>query len=133
MAYRCNIGTLVGGRDFPLPDISGGVSVSDEKIWSADTGRNVKGKMVGTIIAIKKTISLTWNSMRPSEYDALEAYLSNKNRPFATITLEGYNGAGTYTGYFSSPTYEHRRGNYGASNGGNLYFYTGVSVEFVEQ
>lgn len=37
-----------------------GVSVTDELIWSSNTGRSASGKMIGDIVATKSTIEIAW-------------------------------------------------------------------------
>lgn len=44
------------------------VSVSDEIIWSSQTGRTAAGTMVGDVIAEKKNISISWGILTSSEY-----------------------------------------------------------------
>ena len=38
----------------------GGISVTDESIWSSNTGRSSTGKMIGDIVATKTTIEVSW-------------------------------------------------------------------------
>lgn len=38
----------------------GGVSITDEPIWSSNTGRSSTGKMIGDIVARKATIEIAW-------------------------------------------------------------------------
>ena len=41
----------------------GGVSVTDEPIWSSNTGRSASGKMIGDIVAMKSTIEIAWTPL----------------------------------------------------------------------
>lgn len=50
----------------PTPSING-ISVANEPIWSSKTGRNASGKMIGDIIAWKKTISISWPPLTMTE------------------------------------------------------------------
>lgn len=43
------------------------LSVSDELIWSSDTGRTMDGTMVGEIVAEKKTLSIKWGCLTESD------------------------------------------------------------------
>ena len=43
------------------------MSVNDELIWTADTGRLMNGIMVGEVVAEKKNISLKWEFLTESE------------------------------------------------------------------
>ena len=82
-----------------------GVTVSSEKIWSQDTGRTSSGKMVGTIIGIKKTISIKWPPLTPSEVDTIESAVSDVNNPFTSLKYTDINGKTvTKEVYFGTPT-----------------------------
>lgn len=43
------------------------VSINDEIIWTAETGRLYNGTMFGSVIAQKKTVSLTWEYLTAAE------------------------------------------------------------------
>ena len=45
----------------------GGVTVTDEAIWSSNTGRSSTGKMIGDIVAMKSTIEIAWGPLTYSE------------------------------------------------------------------
>ena len=51
MAYQLS----VDGIALPSPKRDG-VIISDERVWSANTGRTASGKMAGNTIAVKSTI-----------------------------------------------------------------------------
>ena len=44
------------------------LSISDEIIWSSNTGRVASGTMVGDWIAEKKNLSVNWGVLTESEY-----------------------------------------------------------------
>ena len=46
-----------GERGTPSP-VS--LSVSDELIWTSDTGRTLSGYMIGDVVAEKKNLSIKW-------------------------------------------------------------------------
>ena len=83
------------------------VNFTNNKLWSANTGRTASGKMVGDIIGIKKTISITWQGLKPSEVDKINNYISSTLHSFFKVkildeTFEEKN----YTVYASDSTYE---------------------------
>ena len=45
----------------------GGIAVTDEPIWSSNTGRSTTGKMIGDIVAWKTTIEVAWPPLTYSE------------------------------------------------------------------
>ena len=49
----------------------GGVNVTDEPIWSSNTGRSSTGKMIGDIIAWKATIEISWPPLTFAEMKAI--------------------------------------------------------------
>ena len=49
-----------GGIVLPAP-VS--ITVNDELIWTADTGRLMDGTMAGDVVAEKKTVSIKWGIM----------------------------------------------------------------------
>lgn len=49
----------------------GGIAVTDEPIWSANTGRSSTGKMIGDIVAWKQTIEVSWPPLTYAEMKAI--------------------------------------------------------------
>lgn len=49
-----------GGVVLPAP-VS--ITVNDEIIWSADTGRTMSGQMVGEAVAEKKNVGIKWGCL----------------------------------------------------------------------
>lgn len=45
----------------------GGITITDEPIWASNTGRNAKGKMIGDIVAWKRTIEVSWPPLTYSQ------------------------------------------------------------------
>ena len=66
MATTTVTNLTINGVEMPNPAMEG-VTISTEKIWSANTGRSASGKMVGTIIATKTTISIKWPALTPEQ------------------------------------------------------------------
>lgn len=83
------------------------VTFTNNKLWAGNTGRSASGLMVGDIITIKKTISLTWEKISADEVKIINNYISSPDNSFFTITLlnEEFEEH-TYTVYASDPTYE---------------------------
>lgn len=97
-------GLYFGGVKMPTPIT---VSFTNNKLWSANTGRTAGGKMVGDIIGIKKTISITWQGLKPADVVKINNYISNANRSFFTLKiLDETFVEKTYTVYASDTTYE---------------------------
>lgn len=49
----------------------GGIAVTDEPIWSSNTGRSSTGKMIGDIVARKTTIEVAWPPLTYAEMKTL--------------------------------------------------------------
>lgn len=95
----------IDGVKMPTPSIEG-VTFAREKIWSADTGRTATGTMVGTIVAIKTTISIAWPPLSMQEVETIESVVSNADKPFIPMTYTDMTGKTvTKTVYFGTPTY----------------------------
>lgn len=61
---------VINGTTVKDPAI-GGVSVTDEAIWSSNTGRSSTGKMIGDIVATKATIEIAWPPLSYAEMKAI--------------------------------------------------------------
>lgn len=72
-----------------------GITVTNEKVWSSDTGRSTTGLMMGKIIAIKRTFSIKLVGLSVSDYNAIEAVMTNTAHPFFTATVN--DGVKTYS------------------------------------
>ena len=82
-----NTGILtINGVSVPDP-ARGGVQITDEPIWSENTGRDVNsGKMLGDIVAWKKTVQITWPPLTFSEVSQiLNAIKVTGKNPFYAI------------------------------------------------
>lgn len=66
----------INGTTVKEPKI-GGIGVTDEPIWSSNTGRSTTGKMIGDIIAWKTTVEVAWPPLTYAEMkkirDAIKA------------------------------------------------------------
>lgn len=82
----------INGTKVKAPKI-GGISSKEEKVWSKNTGRSASAKMQGTIIAIKKTKSISWPPLTQEERDQILSLISNAGKPFATLTITKPDGS----------------------------------------
>lgn len=57
------------GEELPSP-VS--MSVGEEIVWSENAGRTSNARMVGTVIAEKKTVSLAWGVLSKKEIQEIE-------------------------------------------------------------
>jgi len=70
------------------------------KLWSSDTGRNLAGKKVGTLIGIFPKIILQFRKLTKSELEIIIPILDSASQSFkyydpnkkATITINTYTG-----------------------------------------
>ena len=122
MAYQLS----VDGIALPTPKRDG-VIISDERVWSANTGRTASGKMVGNTIAVKSTIQINWNTLTAAEAAQIRSVVSDKSKGFRVLKYTDLNGETVEkTVYFGTPSYT-LRSTYG---GGRV---VNVSVTAIEQ
>lgn len=96
---------VINGVTMPDPALEG-VTIATEKVWSANTGRTVSGKMVGDIIAKKTTIKIKWPVLTMEEAAVIEAAVSNAETPFVPVSYLDMTGQRVEkTVYFGTPTY----------------------------
>lgn len=110
----------------PAP-IEDGIQIAEEKIWSSDTGRTSSGKLVGTLIAVKRTVTITWPSLSAAQAKAIRQAVT-EGSAFQTMTWTDIDGTtASMTCYFSSPQYTIHR----LRNG--VPVITGCTVQGIEQ
>lgn len=84
-----------GDTDLPAP-VS--ISVDDEIIWSANTGRTVSGLMAGDIVAEKMTVKIRWGVLQDGELALIKKKLIAGFFSFTfhdaglDITIDSYRG-----------------------------------------
>jgi hypothetical protein len=103
-----------------------GIEIKKEKVWSKNTKRTANATMVGDIIAIKYTLSITWPPLSDSEVALIDSYLEPS---FITVTFRdpktGSNTTKTfYSGTPSYPVYSYANG---------VPTYNGVKVDLIQQ
>lgn len=62
---------LANASGVELPSLVS-MSVGEEIVWSKNAGRTSNARMVGTVIAEKKTVSLAWGVLNESEIRQIE-------------------------------------------------------------
>lgn len=111
-----------GGVDLP-PPVS--ISVSDEIIWSSDTGRTLDGTMIGDVIAEKKTLSLKWSWLNESQTALIKARLVSGFFPLTFRDDGAVQTIETYRGTIS----KEQAGELGDGN----FWYRSVSVDVIQR
>lgn len=83
-----------------------GIKVTQNKIWSANTGRlELTAKMVGTIVAVKQKLEISWPEMTMAEVNTIEAIVSATN-PWHTLKYVDMTGqTKELEVYFGDPSY----------------------------
>ena len=94
---------------------------SREPIWSNNTGRVASGKMVGDIIAYKKTYNVAWGILTKKEYETIR---DATKASFFNVTIVDNNATTTLTMYSSALS---------KSNMTIDGYYNNVSVNLIEQ
>ena len=95
----------INGVTMPTPKHNG-VSYSENKIWSTNTGRNMNGEMVGTIVAIKKKVEIEFPVLTPNEVKLINTQVSSKGNPYVPIEITSpMGGTERFTCYFGDLVY----------------------------
>lgn len=117
----------INGVLMPTPALNG-VTISSNKVWSANTGRTTTGKMVGTIVCVKHKIAIKWPPLTEAQAAVIEAAVSDTDNPFVPVQYTDMAGnTVTYTMYFGDVTYTQ----YSWSEG--LRYIMDVAVDGIEQ
>lgn len=111
-----------GDIELPSPDE---ISTDDELIWSEETGRVASGKMVGDVIAEKKTLSITWGILTESQ---VKLIAQNLKSGFFPITFKDNGTFITIPAYRGTLSKEH----IGTLSDG-IYYYRSVTCDLVQQ
>lgn len=95
----------INGVTMPTPKLNG-VNYSENKIWSTNTGRNMNGDMVGTIVAIKKKVEIEFPVLTPNEVKLINTQVSSKSNPYVPVEITSpMGGTETFTCYFGDLVY----------------------------
>lgn len=78
------------------------------KLWGSDTGRNLAGKMTGTLVGIFPKITLRFRKLTKAEMNIIAPILDSENQTliYYDPTTNDYETITTYTGDWS---YENSR------------------------
>lgn len=91
----------VDGAALPTPALQG-VALSENKIWSANAGRDTSGEMVGTLVATKHKLEITWPPLTMEQYATIEDAVSTD---WAAVSwTDGTGEKQTKTMYFGDLT-----------------------------
>lgn len=111
-----------GGVTLPSPTK---ISSSDEIIWSSRTGRSAaSGKMIGDVIAEKKTVDIEWGVLTETEMSRIEHALTVG---FFSFSLQDC-GEITITVYRGTIKKEHL-----GYIGDGIYYYKSATVSVIQQ
>lgn len=111
-----------GAVELPSP-VS--LSVNDELIWSASTGRIITGEMVGDIIAEKKTLDIQWGILPETDVALIK---TNLKSGFFPITFRDDGVELTIQTYRGSLSKEHM-----GYIGDGVYYYRSVSASIIQK
>ena len=116
----------VAGRSLPAGNVTS-ISVNNELIWSSNTGRSAEsGKMLGDIVAMKKTVSLEFQWLKKADYDSLISAVNTS--PFMPVKIMLDNSTLIdFTAYRSTV-----EGTLGGSYGG-VWYYQSAKLELIQQ
>lgn len=101
------------------------ISVSDEIIWTSDTGRTLSGYMIGDVVAEKKNLSIKWEFLTETQVKLIKSCLI---AGFFPITFRDDGVDLTIEAYRGTLSKEHL-GDIGDGN----YWYRSVSVDIIQR
>lgn len=112
-----------------------GLVVTEETIWSSNTGRSASGKMIGDIIARKRTVEVTWNTLSYSQAKTIADTLRSAPK-FFNITYPDIEAGINSNGTLKTNTIKVYASNvprelYSLAAG--IRYYNGLKVTFIEQ
>lgn len=95
----------VDGVQLPTPKLEG-LTITENKMWSANTGRlESSGEMVGTIVAIKQKLEIKWPPLTMEQVKKIRNIVSSLT-PFHRVKYTDMTGTvAELTAYFGDPSY----------------------------
>lgn len=120
---------VINGVTVAEPSIEG-VVVTDEPVWSSNTGRNINGKMVGDIVAYKTTIEVTWNLLTYSQMATIRDAIRGEG--FFSITYPDTNQSGADT-TSTKTVYASNIPRTLYSRSSKAQYYKDITITFIEQ
>ncbi len=118
---------IINGVEFPVK--YDGYTVSRNKIWSSNTGRNNNGNMVGTIVTIKTKVEVELAPISPAKAAIIDSVVSDINNPFPKAKILYVNGQQKEVTIYTSDISYHWLSQ--ALGDGGLI--TGVKLSVIEQ
>lgn len=80
----------VAGVSLPCDNLTD-IKVGNELIWSSNTGRSASsGKMLGDIVAKKKTISLTYSWLSRTDFNTIDNALNTSSFFAVKVELDSF-------------------------------------------
>lgn len=87
------------GVKMPVPAREG-IKPGDQIIWASNSGRVANAEFVGDVIAVKKTLEITWNRLTYAQFDTIRSHLTRLGHPFITVNYTDSDGIRkSFTGY----------------------------------
>ena len=117
---------VVNGITLPTPALNG-VTIAREKIWSASTGRTSSGKMVGTIVAQKTTLKITWPPLTMAQAALIQQAVTSNTEFFHVSFTDASGTRRNLTMYAGTPTFTQ----YSWADG--VQYVNDVAVDLIEQ
>lgn len=118
---------IINGVEFPVK--YDGYTISRNKIWSTNTGRNALGDMVGTIIAVKTKVEVELLPLTPDKAEIIDGVVSDIDNPFPVAQILYVDGEQKNVTIYTGDINFHYLGS--AINGSGLI--TGVKLSCIEQ
>lgn len=123
---------IINGVTVKEPKL-GGVNVTDEPIWSANTGRSSSGKMIGDIVARKTTIEISWPPLTYAEMKAIRDAIISGGDFFTIIYPDIASGSTLATMDTEKTVYCANIPRMLYSTSANYKRYTDITIQFIEQ
>lgn len=101
------------------------MTVSDEIIWSSDTGRTLDGTMIGDVVAEKKNIGIEWAWLTEEEAILIK---DNLIAGFFPVTFRDYGVDVTIESYRGTISKD-----VGGYFGDGIFYYKSVSVDIIQR
>ncbi len=119
---------ILDGVTLPTP-ARDGITVTPNHLWSENAGRNTAtGKFVGDIIAVKYTVTVTYNTLTDEQMQLLFGF-SSSMKPWHSLRFPCGGKLKTISCYIPDVNYTMRRFDMREKRA----YYNGVIIEFIEQ
>lgn len=88
-----------------IPVAYNGFTLSENKVWSSDTGRNNNGVMQGTLIRVCKKLEVTLKPVSLADARTIRDLTNDTTKPFGTVYYNDLGQQGSFTGYFGDVSF----------------------------